>query len=131
MIQKLLLDTHVLLWALMEPDKLSTPARTALASTDYQLFVSSISALEIAIKYRLGKLNAAKELVDNYSRAITQLGAYSLPIEDQHAIAAGLLSHPHRDPFDRLLAVQAKIENLILVSGDPFFEELKGVNTLW
>ena len=131
MSERLLLDTHVLLWALMEPDRLSTNARSAIASTDSQLFVSSVSALEIATKFRLGKLSAAKELVKSYFRVVGQLGATSLPIDDQHAIAAGLLSHPHRDPFDRLIAMQAKIEDLTLVSGDAFFSELSGVTTLW
>jgi PIN domain nuclease of toxin-antitoxin system len=131
MSERLLLDTHVLLWALMEPDRLSANARSAIASTDNQLFVSSVSALEIATKFRLGKLSAANELVKIYPRVIAQLGATSLPIDDHHAIAAGLLSHPHRDPFDRLLAMQAKIEDLTLVSGDAFFSELPGVTTLW
>ena len=98
---RLLLDTHVLLWALLEPGKLSPELRNALEDSGNTLVVSAASAWEIATKWRLGKL--------------------------QHA---GLWDVPHRDPFDRLLAAQARSDDLLLASTDPAFGLFEGVMTL-
>lgn len=89
---QLLLDTHVLLWALLEPQKLSPTLRNALEDSDNTLMVSAASAWEIATKWRLGKLLHAKAVVENYAMARQ----------------AGLWQMPHRDPFNRLLAAQAR-----------------------
>jgi PIN domain nuclease of toxin-antitoxin system len=118
---KLLLDTHVLLWAALEPQKLSHSQREALENSGNQLLVSAASAWEIATTWRLGKLNQAGAVVRNYRQVLDRLAANDLPISGDVARQAGLLQVEHRDPFDRLLAAQAMAENLLLASSDPVF----------
>jgi PIN domain nuclease of toxin-antitoxin system len=127
---KLLLDTHVLLWALLEPDKLSLQLRNALEDSDNTLVVSAASAWEIATKWRLGKLQHARSVVENYALALHRLAAVDLPISGAVARRAGLWDVPHRDPFDRLLAAQARSDDLVLASTDPAFAQFEGVLTL-
>lgn len=119
---KLLLDTHVLLWAVLEPAKLSPRLRNHLEDSRHELWVSAASAWEIATKWRLGRLNHAEAVVKNYRQAINGLGAKDLPIEAEVARQAGLLSVEHRDPFDRLLAAQAMALDLTLASNDAAFD---------
>ena len=127
---KLLLDTHVLLWALLEPRKLSLELRTALVDSDNTLVVSAACAWEIATKWRLGKLPHARSVVENYAMALHRLAAVDLPISGAVARQAGLWAVPHRDPFDRLLAAQALSDELVLASMDPAFAQFEGVVTL-
>jgi PIN domain nuclease of toxin-antitoxin system len=124
---KLLLDTHVLLWALLEPEKLSPKLRIALEDSDNILVVSAATAWEIATKWRLGKLRHAQAVVENYAMALHRLAAVELPISGAVARQAGLWEVPHRDPFDRLLAAQAKADNLVLASTDSAFAQFEGV----
>ena len=124
---KLLLDTHVLLWALLEPEKLSPKLRIALEDSDNILVVSAATASEIATKWRLGKLRHAQAVVENYAMALHRLAAVELPISGAVARQAGLWEVPHRDPFDRLLAAQAKADNLVLASTDSAFAQFEGV----
>ena len=126
----LLLDTHTLLWALTEPDALSERARALLTDGTNMLVVSSASAWEISIKHRLGRLPEAEVLLASFAEHMQQLGAEELPLSVRHALAAGSFSSPHRDPFDRILAAQALIEGLPLVSRDPAFAEFP-VDTIW
>ena len=127
---KLLLDTHVLLWALLEPHKLSPELRNALEDSDNTLVVSAATAWEIATKWRLGKLQQARAVVENYAMALHRLAAIDLPISAAVARQAGLWAVPHRDPFDRLLAAQATSDDLVLASMDPAFAQFEGVVTL-
>ena len=127
---KLLLDTHVLLWALLEPEKLSPELRQALEDSDTTLLVSAATAWEIATKWRLGKLRQAQDVVEHYAMALHRLAAVELPITGSVARQAGLWEVTHRDPFDRLLAAQAKAENLVLATNDPGFAQFKGVVVL-
>ena len=127
---QLLLDTHVLLWALLEPQKLSPALRNALEDSDNTLMVSAASAWEIATKWRLGKLQHARAVVENYAMALHRLAAIELPISGAVARQAGLWEVPHRDPFDRLLAAQARSDDLLLASTDPAFAQFEGVRTL-
>jgi PIN domain nuclease of toxin-antitoxin system len=124
---RLLLDTHVLLWALLEPEKLSLELRNALEDSDNTLVVSAASAWEIATKWRLGKLRHARSVVENYAMALHRLAAVDLPISGVVARRAGLWDVPHRDPFDRLLAAQAMADDLVLASADPAFALFEGV----
>jgi len=127
---KLLLDTHVLLWALLEPQKLSPELRDALENSDNALVVSAASAWEITTKWRLGKLPQARAVVENYALALHRLAAVDLPISAAVARQAGLWGVSHRDPFDRLLAAQASSDNLVLASTDPAFAQFEGVRIL-
>jgi PIN domain nuclease of toxin-antitoxin system len=124
---ELLLDTHVLLWALLEPQKLSPGLRAALEDRDNALVVSAASAWEIATKWRLGKLQQARAVVENYAMALDRLAAVDLPISAAVARQAGLWDVPHRDPFDRLLAAQASSHDLVLASTDPAFAQFAGL----
>ena len=115
----LLLDTHALLWWLVEPERLSTGAHAAIADDTTRVCVSAASGWEIATKVRLGKLPAANELVDNLPQLLAAQGFELLPITLQQGLHAGAYSLAHLDPFDRLLAAQAELNNLTLVSLDP------------
>ena len=127
---RLLLDTHAFLWAAAEPDRLSTKARRAIRSSDNELFVSAVSAWEIATKFRLGKLPDARVVVGNFSTIVLTLRASDLAIARAHALRAGGYAQAHVDPFDRILAAQAEIEGLALVSKDRALRRF-GVELLW
>ena len=121
----LLLDTHVVLWALAEPAKLARPARSALEDAQNEVLVSVVSAWEIAIKRSLGKLDAP----DDLESAIWMQGFEPLLLTFNHAEQAGLLPPHHRDPFDRMLIAQARAEGLVLVTRDSNIPRY-GVHTL-
>lgn len=118
---KLLLDTHAFVWAVASPDRLSSTASEAILSPRNQLFLSSATAWELATKYRIGKLPEAKPILDDFESLAADLTARLLPIFHSHATLAGLMLGEHRDPFDRMLAAQAQIENLHLITRDPAF----------
>jgi len=115
---KLLLDTHAFLWAAAEPGELSTKARRAIRSSENELFVSAVSAWEIATKFRLGKLLGAEVVVGNFPTIVLSLRASDLAITRAHALRAGSYAKTHPDPFDRILAAQAEIEGVALISKD-------------
>ena len=115
----LLLDTHVLLWWLDDPDLLSRKARGAIAQGDNMIFVSAAVAWEIAIKKALGKLDAPDDLQDVMAAERFQ----PLPITIPHALAIAALPAIHQDPFDRIQIAQAKLENLTLVTRDRFIQQ--------
>ena len=127
---RVLIDTHVLLWALMEPERLSAVAVDILSDPSTTLVVSSASAWEIATKHRLGRLTGARAVVHGYSAHLERLGVEELPIRADHAILAGSLGGEHRDPFDRMLAAQALIETIPIVTGDKALSDL-GAPTIW
>ena len=114
-----LLDTHALLWWLVEPQRLSPAAHAAIADPTARVLVSAASGWEIATKVRLGKLPAAAPLREELPTVLAAQGFELLPIELRHGLRAGCYAMPHRDPFDRLLAAQAELETLTLVSIDP------------
>jgi PIN domain nuclease of toxin-antitoxin system len=114
---KHLIDTHVLLWLLTTPERVPADVRGVLADRNNPLLVSAASALEIATKIRIGKLDAPT-LPITLPRRIADLGATPLPISTEHALLAGSLEWKHRDPFDRILVAQATIEDATLVSVD-------------
>jgi PIN domain nuclease of toxin-antitoxin system len=116
---RLLLDTHVLLRAVLEPGKLTPGLGQLLEDPACQLLVSAASAWEIATKWRIGKLPGAAQVVSNYGRALDGLGANELPISSKEALQAGLWKVEHRDPFDRLLAAQARLKGCVFAGPDP------------
>ena len=124
-----LLDTHVLLWWLQGSSKLSPTARTIMQSRG-QVLVSAASAWEISIKYRAGKLDAASALMARFQSVIEAENFVELLISVRHAIDAGLLKGPHKDPFDRVLIAQARAEGVAVVSTDKCFDDY-GVSRLW
>jgi PIN domain nuclease of toxin-antitoxin system len=95
------------------------------------VYVSPISALEIATKHRLGKLAGAEPIIMGYAAHLATLGARELPVLSSHAILAGQFSVPHRDPFDRLLAAQAITEGLALLTSDAQLPQFPGLVVFW
>ncbi len=120
---RMLLDTHALLWSAHEPEKLSVTARDAIEDGDNEVFVSAVSAMEIATKHRKGLLGYPSALARHFSIEVTQRGFALLAISSEHAQRAGGFVDRHKDPWDRLLAAQAMIESLTLVTCD---ERMRG-----
>jgi PIN domain nuclease of toxin-antitoxin system len=110
---RLLLDTHIVLWWLADSPRLAKRSKTLIAR-NAEVFVSAATAWEIAIKRRLGKLQAP----DDLEAALAASRFQELAISVRHAVAAGGLSGHHDDPFDRLLVAQAQAESLTLVTSD-------------
>lgn len=127
---RVLLDTHAFLWAVLEPEKLSRKARKLLQDPETEIVLSSVSALEIATKYRLGRLSQAQSVVQGYEKAVNGLQAVELGVSRAHAMKAGLWEMAHRDPFDRLLAAQAHLEGLPLLTNDRALAQFP-IQTLW
>ncbi len=127
----LLLDTHTLIWALTEPDRLSHRARQMVESPRANVVVSAASAWEIATKVRRGRMPQAEVVLAAYLRHIRRLRAQEAPITTEHALFSGALEWDHHDPFDRLLAAQAMLEGWTLVTRDRVFATLTGITTLW
>lgn len=111
---RFLLDTHVLLWSLAAPGKLSARARDALEDAHNEVFVSAVSAWEISVKRAKGRLTAP----DNLAAVVEERGLTHLPLTFHHAERAASLPPHHRDPFDRFLVAQAQVEGLVLVTRD-------------
>ena len=112
---RLLLDTHVFIWAVMDNRKLKSGAREAMRSAD-EVFVSAASIWEIGIKARLGKIEGNPELL---TQAIEASGFLELPVSARHGAAVAKLPLHHADPFDRMLVAQAIMEPLHLLTADP------------
>lgn len=129
-VRPLLLDTHALLWWLLDSPELSGAARAAIADGRRRVLVSAASAWELATKHRLGKLPEADHIVSNLAAYLRKQLVDTLPISLEHALAAGRLPGPHRDPFDRMLMAQAQSDRLLVVTVDPVFGEY-GVPVLW
>ena len=114
-----LLDTHALLWWLAEPERLSPTAHAVIADPQATITVSAASGWEIATKVRLGKLPAVQALTQDLPGILAEQGFEILPVRLPHGLRAGAYAIAHRDPFDRMLAAQAELERLVLVSADP------------
>ena len=110
---RLLLDTHTLLWWLSGDNALSSAAKAAIGDDENDVFVSAASTLEIATKYRIGKLPGAATIANDLADVIAEQGFAALPISLRHGQEAGALPGPHRDPFDRMLIAQALAEKLV------------------
>jgi PIN domain nuclease of toxin-antitoxin system len=117
-----LLDTHVLLWWLFDDPQLDANCRKIVRDPNHRIIVSSVSAWEIATKYRIGKLPEAKQIVEEYSQILQQAKFIELGINSAHALRAGSLPISHRDPFDRMLMAQAELENLPIITYDRAFQ---------
>lgn len=111
---RLLLDTHTLIWCLADPSMLSAEARDIITDGQNQVYVSAVSTWEMVIKQSLGKLR----IPDGLEEEITVHGFEPLPISIAHSLALATLPLHHKDPFDRLLLAQAKVEHLTFVTRD-------------
>ena len=127
---KYLLDTHTLLWWLFNDPRLTSKVRTTIADPQHTIFVSSASVWEIATKYRVGKLPEAEEFLSDVCGWIRRAVFGELSISVEHVELAGRWTVEHRDPFDRMLAAQSRIENYPLISIDPAFGAFD-IDVLW
>lgn len=122
---RLLLDTHCFLWWKTDDMRLTEAARQAIAEADV-VFVSAASAWEVAIKARLGRIR----LDVDFASGVTDSGFQKLLIHFEHAAETQNLPEHHRDPFDRMLVAQARIEDLTLVTHDRQLEPYE-VSVIW
>ncbi len=121
---KVLIDTHVLLWFYLEPQRIKKKAHDFLQDTfSNEIYVSHATAWEISIKYGLGKLKIPDVPEIWFPDRIRRAGFLPLPIELQHALRVHNLPPIHKDPFDRLLISQANAENLTIITEDPNFSK--------
>lgn len=125
---RLLLDTHALIWWVEDSPRLSEAARAAIAGNE--VLVSAASAWEVTTKFRLGKLPSAERMARAFAAEVAAEGFLPLPVTLDHAALAGTLDFAHKDPFDRLLIAQARIERLPLVSNETPFDGF-GVERIW
>ena len=114
---KFLLDTHIIVWLIREPSRISHTAMTLLEDPAFERYFSPVSLYEIAQKTRLGKMDFPDfpELWETWRE---EMMLTELPLNSRHLLKAGLLEWEHRDPFDRMLVAQAMTENLTLVTVD-------------
>ena len=127
---RILFDSHALVWFLAGDARFSRRARAEAEADDAIVCVSAVTAWEVTNKVRIGKWPEAAVLAESFLETVTQHGFEALPITLEHARLAGLLPGPHRDPFGRMLAAQAQVEGIPLVTADPVFRGL-GVRVLW
>jgi PIN domain nuclease of toxin-antitoxin system len=112
---RVLLDTHILLWALTEDPRLSGKARKLIENAA-EVYISAATFWEMAIKVGLGKLSVSLDEIREYC---LESGFVELPITSEHAIAVKDLEHHHKDPFDRLIVAAAMSEPMKLLTADP------------
>jgi PIN domain nuclease of toxin-antitoxin system len=124
-----LLDSHTFLWFVHGDRRLTIPAREAISSAENQVFLSIASLWEIAIKISLDKLELWKPLPDLF-RELAANRIELLGIQPQHLFTLTDLPFHHRDPFDRLIIVQAMVEDMPVLSADPKFREYP-VQIVW
>jgi PIN domain nuclease of toxin-antitoxin system len=115
---KLLLDTHLLLWAAGQPERLSKKARSLIEKDEHELFFSSGSLWEIVIKRSLHR-DDFKVDARVLRRGLLDNGYSELPIASEHVVAIDGLPQHHKDPFDRVLVAQAMVEGITLLTSDP------------
>lgn len=123
---KLLLDTHLLLWAAGAPDRLSNSARLAIENPQNALLFSAASIWEVAIKRSLGRadFNVDARLL---RRGLLDNGYEELKISSEHAVFVDSLPNIHKDPFDRILIAQASVEGITLLTADALVAQYAGV----
>lgn len=127
---KALLDTHAFLWWIMDDKRLSSRARDIFTDGNNELFFSAASRWEIAIKARLGRIKLPGEPAGFIINQLSENFVQSLPVRMNHALYVAALPEIHRDPIDRLLIAQAKLENLSILSADPHMSGY-GVQIIW
>jgi len=125
-----LIDTHTLIWWWDSSPKLPERIAAILSQRSNDIFVSAVSGLEMGIKVRLKKLPAMESRIGEFEIAVAADGFHNLPCSTAHALLAGTMAGNHRDPFDRMLAAQALIENMNLVTRDREIAEF-GCQVLW
>jgi PIN domain nuclease of toxin-antitoxin system len=127
---RVLLDTHTAAWAIGDEKLLGKQARALLQTPETIIYCSAVNIFEMSLKFHAGKWSEIKPIVDDPDTAMQTLGAIQLPIYSSHARLAGAFPSSHKDPFDRLIAAQAILEQLTLLSADPMMDGF-GVQRIW
>jgi PIN domain nuclease of toxin-antitoxin system len=127
---RLLLDTHAIVWYVDQDHLLSRPAHAAITDPSNELLISAATIWEISIKSGLGKLKLSQPFLVWMTKALNDLRASLLPITVEFAAAQAALPNLHRDPFDRMLAAQAMVESVPVVSSDVIFDSY-GIARVW
>ncbi len=127
---RLLLDTHAYIWLATDDRRLSLKSRKAITSSASTLFLSAASAYELIYKHRAGQLPSVGPLVLRLEADLAERDIQTLAIAFEHGRRAGDLPTDHRDPFDRLLAAQAIVEDIPIVSNDEKLSAL-GAKRVW
>ena len=122
---KLLLDTHLLLWAAGEPERLPAKARALIEDMGNELLFSAASLWEVAIKHGLGRVDFQAD-ARLLRRGLLDNGYSELPIVSNHVVAIESLPPIHKDPFDRVLVAQATVEGITLLTLDPVVAQYPG-----
>lgn len=127
---RILLDTHVLIWAALDPASLSREAAKLIADQTNVVLVSAASAWEIATKVRLGRLPGAERLEKEFLDVMQAAGYTLVSISTEVALRAGRFPSEHRDPFDRVIAAQALHDDIPVVSSDTMLDTFL-INRMW
>jgi PIN domain nuclease of toxin-antitoxin system len=122
---KVLLDTHLLLWAARQPDQLSAAAREVLDDPRNELVFSAASLWEVSIKSGLGRSDFQVD-ARLLRRGLLDNGYSELPVTSEHAVAIDGLPPVHKDPFDRILVAQSMVEGILLLTADPLVAQYPG-----
>ena len=127
---KTIIDTHALIWAVDDPERLGSKARAIINDSMNEILFSSGSIWELAIKIGLGKLTLSLPFPTWMNQAVTDLSLAILPITIECADAQSRLDNHHRDPFDRLLIAHALVMSAPLISSDSIFDHY-GIDRIW
>ena len=125
-----LLDTHALAWWVLDDSRLSVAARDIIGNPSNTILVSVVSAFEMATKHRLGKWPDVGVFVAEFEPALAAEGFSVVDVTADHAVLAGRLAGEPRDPFDRLIAAQAIVEGVPILTADPALAAL-GAQAAW
>ena len=127
---KLLLDTHIWLWATLDPDRLTRRVAKALADPANELWLSPVSVGELLVLLRKGRLTLPDDVAEWVAKSMLDLQLTEAPLTVEVALAISTLNFPHGDPADHFLAATAKVFNLTLVTGDQHLVNLTRIRTL-
>lgn len=127
---KYLLDTHVFIWWISDEARLSASVARVIRAQSSELYLSSASAFELAIKARLGRIDLVRPLQPLLVESLEEHGIRELPVMIRHAARVHALPSHHRDPFDHLLIAQAQVEDLTILTADAMIRKYD-VKTLW
>ena len=131
---KYLLDTHTLLWAVFEPDKLTKKVEKLIQDPTNQVFVSVISFWEISLKFNIGKLELINTSPETLTEIAEEMGIEILDVKSDEAASFYKLPRlAHKDPFDRMVIWQAILRKMMLISSDREFRQYRqyGLRLVW
>ena len=127
---KYLLDTHAFLWFVTDDNRLSSKAKSTIQDGDNEVYFSAASAWEMSIKSKLGRLKLVRNLETFIIEQLTANSFGPLAITISHSLYTEKLPQIHKDPFDRIMISQSKVENMVLITRDKEIREYK-VSTVW